>query len=193
MDIEDKIEELERRHREADLGGGEDRIAQQHAKGKMTARERIDYLLDKDSFQEIDKFVVHRCHDFGMEKKKNVNWIYSMFGEAENWGIHFREYTDLEDLARKLVSLDKKLGSDLKVRDKAPKMYNMTIAERMLVQVPGIGEKLAKDILATGHSLYAVMIDVMDNNAEGVRSVDKVGIRKAFNIKEALLEYHDDL
>lgn len=68
MDIEEKIKELERRNLEAELGGGQKRIDQQHAKGKMTARERIDYLLDKDSFQEIDKFVVHRCHDFEMEK-----------------------------------------------------------------------------------------------------------------------------
>jgi acetyl-CoA carboxylase carboxyltransferase component len=70
MDIEEKIKELEKRNLEAELGGGEERIAQQHARGKMTARERIDYLLDKGSFQEIDKFVVHRCHDFGMENKK---------------------------------------------------------------------------------------------------------------------------
>jgi len=70
MDIEEKIKELERRNLEAELGGGQKRIEQQHAKGKMTARERIDYLLDKDSFHEIDKFVVHRCHDFEMEKNK---------------------------------------------------------------------------------------------------------------------------
>ena len=70
MDIIDKINELERRNLEAELGGGQKRIDAQHAKGKMTARERIDYLLDKDSFQEIDKFVVHRCSDFGMEKNK---------------------------------------------------------------------------------------------------------------------------
>jgi len=70
MDIEEKIKELERRRREAELGGGPERIAQQHAKGKMTARERVNYLLDKDSFEEIDQFVVHRCHDFGMEEKK---------------------------------------------------------------------------------------------------------------------------
>ena len=70
MDIEEKIKELEKRSREAELGGGTDRIEQQHDKGKLTARERIDYLLDKGSFQEIDKFVVHQCHDFGMEKKK---------------------------------------------------------------------------------------------------------------------------
>ncbi len=70
MNIEEKIEELERRNLEAELGGGQERIDKQHAKGKMTARERVNYLLDRDSFQEIDKFVVHRCHDFGLDRKK---------------------------------------------------------------------------------------------------------------------------
>jgi len=70
MNIEEKIKELERRNLEANLGGGQVRIDQQHARGKLTARERIEYLLDKDSFNELDKFVVHRCNDFGMEKKK---------------------------------------------------------------------------------------------------------------------------
>jgi propionyl-CoA carboxylase beta chain len=70
MDIEKKIFELEKRNREAELGGGQHRIDEQHARGKLTARERIFILLDKNSFQEIDKFVVHRCHDFGMEKSK---------------------------------------------------------------------------------------------------------------------------
>ncbi|MFH1481670.1 MAG: acyl-CoA carboxylase subunit beta [Pseudomonadota bacterium] len=70
MDIEEKLKDLEKRNREAEIGGGQQRIDQQHEKGKMTARERIDHLLDKGSFQELDKFVVHRCHDFGMEKTK---------------------------------------------------------------------------------------------------------------------------
>ena len=70
MDIEDKIKELESRNLEAEMGGGQKRIEQQHNKGKMTARERIDYLLDEGSFQELDKFVVHRCQDFDMDKKK---------------------------------------------------------------------------------------------------------------------------
>ncbi len=70
MDVEEKLRELEERNIAAELGGGRARIKQQHAKGKMTARERINSLLDKGSFQEIDKFVVHRCHDFGMGKKK---------------------------------------------------------------------------------------------------------------------------
>lgn len=70
MTIEEKIKELQKRNLEAELGGGQARIEQQHAKGKLTARERIDALLDKGSFQEIDKFVVHRCYDFGMGEKK---------------------------------------------------------------------------------------------------------------------------
>jgi len=70
MNIDDKIKELESRNLEAELGGGQKRIDEQHKKGKMTARERIDYLLDEGSFQELDKFVVHRCQDFGMDKKK---------------------------------------------------------------------------------------------------------------------------
>ena len=70
MDIDDKIKELKSRNLEAEMGGGAKRIEQQHQKGKMTARERIAYLLDEGSFQELDKFVVHRCQDFGMDKKK---------------------------------------------------------------------------------------------------------------------------
>ena len=70
MEMDDKIKELEKRNQEADLGGGPDRIEQQHNKGKMTARERIEYFLDKGSFEELDKFVIHRCHDFGMEDKR---------------------------------------------------------------------------------------------------------------------------
>ena len=70
MEMEDKIRELDERNREAEMGGGQNRIDNQHQKGKLTARERLHYLLDDGSFHEIDKFVTHRCHDFGLEKKK---------------------------------------------------------------------------------------------------------------------------
>jgi len=70
MSREKKIQEIKRREKLAELGGGEDRIAQRHASGKLTARERILLLLDEGSFQETDKFVVHQSHDFGMEKKR---------------------------------------------------------------------------------------------------------------------------
>ena len=64
------IEELEEKRDLAKLGGGQRRIDAQHAKGKLTARERIQVLLDEDSFEEWDIFVEHRCTDFGMEENK---------------------------------------------------------------------------------------------------------------------------
>jgi propionyl-CoA carboxylase beta chain len=70
MTIEKKIKDIKRRSDLAELGGGKERIEDQHRAGKLTARERIDLLLDEGSFQEMDKFVVHQCHDFGMDKKK---------------------------------------------------------------------------------------------------------------------------
>jgi propionyl-CoA carboxylase beta chain len=64
----DKYKELERRIQEAEVGGGLDRVAKQHAAGRKTARERLNDLVDPGTFVEFDKFVVHRNHDFGMEK-----------------------------------------------------------------------------------------------------------------------------
>ncbi len=65
----DDIKKLQEMRREARQGGGKERIDKQHEKGKMTARERIQLLLDHDSFEEFDMFVKHRCTNFGMEKK----------------------------------------------------------------------------------------------------------------------------
>ena len=62
--------ELEKRREEALAGGGQDRVDKQHQDGKRTARERIDLLLDPGTFVELDRFVTHRCTDFGMERKK---------------------------------------------------------------------------------------------------------------------------
>ena len=64
------LEQLEIRRNEAKLGGGQKRIDAQHAKGKLTARERLQILLDHDSFEEFDLFKAHRCVDFGMESQK---------------------------------------------------------------------------------------------------------------------------
>ncbi|HEX5719980.1 MAG TPA: acyl-CoA carboxylase subunit beta [Thermoanaerobaculia bacterium] len=64
------IKELRSRLATAELGGGEDRIRKQHAAGKLTARERVELLLDAGSFVEVDALVTHRCTDFGMQKQK---------------------------------------------------------------------------------------------------------------------------
>jgi propionyl-CoA carboxylase beta chain len=67
--LQEKFSELERKNGEALLGGGEKRIEQQHAKGKLTARERVLLLLDEGSFEELGKFVMHRSKDFGLDKE----------------------------------------------------------------------------------------------------------------------------
>jgi propionyl-CoA carboxylase beta chain len=66
----DRLEEMRQRYAEARQGGGDERIAKQHEVGKLTARERVEALVDPGSFQEMDALVVHRSHDFGMEKKR---------------------------------------------------------------------------------------------------------------------------
>ncbi len=68
--MQEKINKLRELNARAELGGGIERIEKQHQSGKLTARERIDLLLDKGTFMEFDKFVVHRCSHFGMEKQK---------------------------------------------------------------------------------------------------------------------------
>src|SRR5919199_323698 len=62
-----RLEELRRRHQAAEEGGGPERRARQHKEGKLSARERIELLVDEGSFEELDKLVTHRCRDFGME------------------------------------------------------------------------------------------------------------------------------
>jgi propionyl-CoA carboxylase beta chain len=69
MNTGDRLNHLMKLRDEARLGGGQDRIDKQHAKGSMTARERIDSLLDPGSFEEFDMFKAHRCREFGMEEQ----------------------------------------------------------------------------------------------------------------------------
>ena len=70
MASDNKTEWLKKKRKEARKGGGKERIAKQHDKGKLTARERLDLLLDQDSFEEVDPFVTHRSTDFGLDGKR---------------------------------------------------------------------------------------------------------------------------
>src|SRR6201990_1940892 len=70
MNLEQKLAELKRRDTLAEAGGGAERRAREHKQGKMSARERIEFLLDEGTFEETDKLVVHRCTDFGMDEQK---------------------------------------------------------------------------------------------------------------------------
>ena len=79
--MKDILTELNDRREAARLGGGQKRIDAQHGRGKLTARERIDLLLDEGSFEEFDMFVSHRCTDFGMENQKPAG-----DGVVTGWG-----------------------------------------------------------------------------------------------------------
>jgi propionyl-CoA carboxylase beta chain len=70
MGVKENLQEFARRNAEAERGGGEERIRKQHEAGKLTARERVDVLLDPGTFVEVDKFKTHRCTDFGMQERK---------------------------------------------------------------------------------------------------------------------------
>ena len=70
MNENSKIQKLNELQAQSRLGGGQARIDAQHKKGRLTARERLDLLLDKGSFREVDPFVVHRTHDFGLDEQK---------------------------------------------------------------------------------------------------------------------------
>lgn len=79
--MKDILQQLDDRRDDARLGGGQKRIDAQHGRGKLTARERVDLLLDEGSFEEFDMFVTHRCTDFGMEQQKPAG-----DGVVTGWG-----------------------------------------------------------------------------------------------------------
>ncbi|PSQ15577.1 methylmalonyl-CoA carboxyltransferase [Halobacteriales archaeon QS_8_69_73] len=84
MTTDEELEELRERKREAELGGGEERIAKQHEKGKMTARERIEYFLDDGSFQEFDRLKTHRCTNFEMDERQPYgDGVVTGYGEVD--------------------------------------------------------------------------------------------------------------
>ncbi|MBP5704573.1 MAG: methylmalonyl-CoA carboxyltransferase, partial [Paludibacteraceae bacterium] len=87
------LDEFNEFSRIAELGGGQDKIDKQHEQGKLTARERIDVLLDKGTFVEIDKFVIHNCSNFGLDKKKiSGDGIVSGYGKIDGRLVYVYAY-----------------------------------------------------------------------------------------------------
>ena len=70
MSVEEKLTRLEEMKRKSEVGGGEERLKSQHAKGKLSARERLDLLMDEGSFVEMDRFVTHRSTEFNLANNK---------------------------------------------------------------------------------------------------------------------------
>ena len=155
--MKDVLIELERRREEARAGGGARRIEAQHERGKLTARERIDVLLDEDSFEEFDMFVEHRCTDFGMEKTK-----YPGDGVVTGWGtIHGRTvFVFAKDFtvfggslswthAEKIMKVQ-----DMALRNRAP-IIGLFDAGGARIQegvaaLGGYGEVFQRNVLASG-------------------------------------------
>src|SRR3954463_12834345 len=151
------LERLEERRKEARVGGGERRIAAQHARGKLTARERIELLMDHGSFEELDMFVQHRATDFGMEKSKIPG-----DGVVTGWGtingravfVFSKDFTVFggslsEAHAKKITKIQ-----DMALQNRAP-IIGLFDAGGARIQegvaaLGGYGEVFLRNVLASG-------------------------------------------
>ena len=157
MTLSKKLKELNKRHKAAELGGGKERIEREHKKGKLTARERIDLLLDDGSFVELDKFVVHRCRDFGMEKNKIPgDGVVTGYGTIEGRIVYIfaQDFTVFggslsEAYAKKICKV-----MDLAIRNGAPMIgLNDSGGARIqegVVSLAGYAEIFLRNTLASG-------------------------------------------
>jgi len=155
--MKEVIKELDRRRTTARLGGGQKRIDAQHARGKLTARERIDVLLDDNSFEEYGMYVEHRCTDFGMQEVK-----YPGDGVVTGWGtingrtvyVFAKDFTVFggslsEAHAQKIVKIQ-----DMALRNRAP-VIGLFDAGGARIQegvaaLGGYGEVFVRNVLSSG-------------------------------------------
>ncbi|MEE4235365.1 MAG: acyl-CoA carboxylase subunit beta [Anderseniella sp.] len=155
--MQEILEQLKQRREVARLGGGEKRIDAQHARGKLTARERIELLLDDGSFEEFDMFVEHRCTDFGMENSKIPG-----DGVVTGWGtvngrtvyVFAKDFTVFggslsESHARKITKIQ-----DMALQNRAP-IIGLFDAGGARIQegvaaLGGYGEVFQRNVLASG-------------------------------------------
>jgi propionyl-CoA carboxylase beta chain len=155
--MQEILDILDKRRAEARLGGGKRRIEAQHAKGKLTARERVELLLDAGSFEEFDMFVEHRCTDFGMDETRTPG-----DGVVTGWGtvngrliyVFAKDFTVFggslsESHARKITKLQ-----DMALRNGAP-IIGLFDAGGARIQegvdaLGGYGEVFQRNVLASG-------------------------------------------
>ena len=153
----DKIRELVELREKARLGGGVKAIEKQHEKGKYTARERIDMLLDKGSFEEMDMFVTHRCHNFGMEKKQALgDGVVTGYGTIDGRLV----YVFAQDFTVNAGSLSETMAMKIcKIMDAAMKMGAPVIGindsggariQEGINALAGYSEIFQRNIMASG-------------------------------------------
>jgi propionyl-CoA carboxylase beta chain len=155
--MREKLEILERRRAESEQGGGEKRVKAQHAKGKLSARERLDLLLDEGSFTELDRFVVHRSHDFGLENERYYgDGVITGFGKIDGRLVYVfsQDFTVFggslsEAFAEKICKV-----MDLAMRNGAPVIgLNDSGGARIqegVVSLGGYAEIFLRNTLASG-------------------------------------------
>src|SRR5437870_6440595 len=157
MSMREKLELLQKRRAEAELGGGAERIKAQHDKGKMTARERLDVLLDPGSFVELDRFVTHRATDFGLADERYLgDGVITGHGKIEGRLVYVfsQDFTVFggslsEAFAEKIVKI-----MDLAMRNGAPVIgLNDSGGARIqegVVSLGGYAEIFLRNTLASG-------------------------------------------
>jgi len=152
------LDRLDERRKEARLGGGQKRIDAQHARGKLTARERIDLLLDAGSFEEFDMFVQHRCVDFGMDQaaKPPGDGVVTGWGTVNGRVVYVfaKDFTVLggslsETHAAKITKIQ-----DMALKNRAP-IIGLFDAGGARIQegvaaLGGYGEVFQRNVLASG-------------------------------------------
>src|SRR2546421_4068254 len=156
--MKDILEKLEARRGNARLGGGQARIDAQHKRGKLTARERVELLMDKDSFEEFDMFVEHRATDFGMDKGAKIPGD----GVVTGWGtvngrtifVFAKDFTVFggslsETHAQKIVKIQ-----DMAMKARAP-IIGLFDAGGARIQegvasLGGYGEVFKRNVMASG-------------------------------------------
>jgi len=125
------------------------------------------YKGNRYIFVEINS-LIDLC---SIKPERYHNWIYSTFGIAENFGVHFREYLDYKDLIYKLNALDQNLGNKLVYRDRPKKLKGLDTPVKMLMQLGGIGEKKSKEMLKVCGSFDSVIKDLLDNNGKTLSTI----------------------
>src|SRR3974390_2552212 len=155
--MKDILDKLEDRRANARLGGGQPRIEAQHKRGKLTARERIELLLDKGSFEEFDMFVEHRSNEFGMEKTKIPgDGVVTGWGTVNGRTVYLfsKDFTVFggslsETHAQKIVKVQ-----DMALRARAP-IIGLCHAGGARIQegvaaLGGYGEVFERNVVASG-------------------------------------------
>ena len=157
MAIEERLEILAKLRAESQQGGGEKRIAAQHEKGKLTARERIAILLDEDSFEELDPFVTHRVNEFGLDEKKFLgDAVVTGYGKVNGRLVYIfsQDFTVLggslsEVVAEKICKI-----MDMAVKNGAPSIGLLDCGGARIQEgvesLAGYGEIFLRNTLSSG-------------------------------------------